>query len=158
MHAHPNAAARSLRQPHQLLPPTQIPSDDPGERDSKDEVLVASDLNVITDEDLKHIFSALPPDSRLFMTADCCHSGTLLDHPEVQVRARGNSWARFERAVQFLLGGWRGFSVCAQRLHTGICSACSGTAPHHWFHAALTLALYTTVTLALGAGGALPAV
>ncbi|KAK9805150.1 hypothetical protein WJX72_002186 [[Myrmecia] bisecta] len=64
---------------------TQLPSDNPKELDGKDEAIVPCDMNVILDDDLRNIFSKLPVDAHFAMVADCCHSGTMLDHTEVQI-------------------------------------------------------------------------
>jgi hypothetical protein len=39
------------------------------EHDGKDEALCASDMNVITDDDLKSIFVKLPPNTKFTMIA-----------------------------------------------------------------------------------------
>ncbi|KAF5836279.1 caspase domain-containing protein [Dunaliella salina] len=63
---------------------TQIPTDDPDEPDGKDECLCPCDMNLISDDDLTEIFAPLAEkDVKLTFVADCCHSGTLLDHEEV---------------------------------------------------------------------------
>uniref|UniRef100_A0A383VPH1 Peptidase C14 caspase domain-containing protein n=1 Tax=Tetradesmus obliquus TaxID=3088 RepID=A0A383VPH1_TETOB len=63
---------------------TQVPSDHE-EADAKDEALCPTDMNTITDDDLRTIFVNLADGVKLTVVADCCHSGTLLDQPEVQI-------------------------------------------------------------------------
>ncbi|KAI8464022.1 MAG: metacaspase type II [Monoraphidium minutum] len=64
---------------------TQIPSTSPEEADRKDECLCPADMNVITDDDLRRILKDLAEGVTFTMIADCCHSGTLLDHATVQI-------------------------------------------------------------------------
>ncbi|KAL0042184.1 hypothetical protein WJX77_005579 [Trebouxia sp. C0004] len=59
---------------------TQIPTDDPQETDGMDEAIVPTDMNVILDDDLRVIICKLPVGAHFTMLADCCHSGTMLDH------------------------------------------------------------------------------
>lgn len=63
---------------------TQVPSDGE-EADGKDEALAPTDMNCITDDDLRVILSKLPDGVKFTFVADCCHSGTLLDQPRVQI-------------------------------------------------------------------------
>ncbi|WIA22050.1 hypothetical protein OEZ85_004396 [Tetradesmus obliquus] len=63
---------------------TQVPSDHE-EADAKDEALCPTDMNTITDDDLRTICVNLADGVKLTVVADCCHSGTLLDQPEVQI-------------------------------------------------------------------------
>ena len=58
---------------------------DGGEADNKDEAIVPTDMNLICDDDLRAIFSPLSPEVRFTMISDCCHSGSMLDHPEQQI-------------------------------------------------------------------------
>ncbi|KAL4436715.1 hypothetical protein ABPG75_003854 [Micractinium tetrahymenae] len=62
---------------------TQVPDD--GESDGFDEAICPTDMNVIADDDLRDIFSKLAPGVKLTMVADCCHSGTLLDHTAIAI-------------------------------------------------------------------------
>lgn len=65
----------------------QVPSDflSGDEADRKDEALCPADMNVITDDDLRTICKDLDPEVHFTMIADCCHSGTLLDHDQVVI-------------------------------------------------------------------------
>ena len=50
------------------------------EKDGKDEMLVALDLNCISDDEIKSIIQTyLKKDVTLFALIDCCHSGSILD-------------------------------------------------------------------------------
>ena len=64
---------------------TQIPTDDPQETDGLDEAIVPTDMNVILDDDLRVIVCKLPMGARFTMLADCCHSGTMLDHKLIKL-------------------------------------------------------------------------
>ena len=62
-----------------------MPDKDGGEEDKKDEAIVPTDLNIITDDDLRAIFEKIPEGVKFTMVSDCCHSGSMLDHPEQQI-------------------------------------------------------------------------
>ncbi|PNH12389.1 Metacaspase-4 [Tetrabaena socialis] len=67
---------------------TQIPSQgEAGETDGKDEAICPTDLNVICDDDLRVLIKPLEakPGVKFTFIADCCHSGSLLDHEAVQI-------------------------------------------------------------------------
>eukprot|EP00210_Caulerpa_lentillifera_P004788 g4571.t1 len=64
---------------------TQVPSDDPNETDMKDEAIVPTDMNLILDDDLRNIIKVLPQGATFTFISDCCHSGGMLDHTEVQI-------------------------------------------------------------------------
>lgn len=64
---------------------SQVADKDGGEADNKDEAIVPTDMNLICDDDLREIFSALSPEVKFTMVSDCCHSGSMLDHPEQQI-------------------------------------------------------------------------
>lgn len=71
---------------------TQVPTDhDDPEVDGLDEAIVPVDMNLIVDDDLRLIFCQLPIGARMTMLADCCHSGTMLDHPILQLDNEHNT-------------------------------------------------------------------
>jgi hypothetical protein len=58
-----------------------LPDDDSDEPDSRDEMLCPHDVmqdQFVLDDDLHAIFSRKAPHARLFVIADCCHSGTVV--------------------------------------------------------------------------------
>lgn len=74
---------------------TQVPTDgDDHEADGLDEAIVPVDMNLIVDDDLRLIFCQLPVGARMTMLADCCHSGTMLDHSLVQLERGQQSVSR----------------------------------------------------------------
>ena len=42
-------------------------------------------MNLICDDDLRAIFDLLAKDVLFTMISDCCHSGSMLDHPVQQI-------------------------------------------------------------------------
>eukprot|EP00191_Tetraselmis_sp_GSL018_P008705 CAMPEP_0177600898 /NCGR_PEP_ID=MMETSP0419_2-20121207/13927_1 /TAXON_ID=582737 /ORGANISM="Tetraselmis sp., Strain GSL018" /LENGTH=390 /DNA_ID=CAMNT_0019094039 /DNA_START=85 /DNA_END=1254 /DNA_ORIENTATION=- len=64
---------------------SQVPAPSGEEKDGKDECICPTDLNVLIDDDLRRILKNLKDGVRFTMIADCCHSGTMLDHSEVQI-------------------------------------------------------------------------
>ena len=42
-------------------------------------------MNLICDDDLRAIFMPLADGVHFTMISDCCHSGSMLDHPEQQI-------------------------------------------------------------------------
>lgn len=65
---------------------TQVPAEGPDhEADRKDEALVPCDMNLIVDDDLRKIMEKLPHGVHCTAVTDCCHSGGMLDHKEVQI-------------------------------------------------------------------------
>eukprot|EP00192_Tetraselmis_astigmatica_P013015 CAMPEP_0117667162 /NCGR_PEP_ID=MMETSP0804-20121206/10800_1 /TAXON_ID=1074897 /ORGANISM="Tetraselmis astigmatica, Strain CCMP880" /LENGTH=385 /DNA_ID=CAMNT_0005474831 /DNA_START=6 /DNA_END=1160 /DNA_ORIENTATION=- len=64
---------------------SQVPSRTGQEHDGKDECICPTDMNVILDDDLRRILTPLKDGVNFTMIADCCHSGTMLDHTEVQI-------------------------------------------------------------------------
>lgn len=51
------------------------------ENDNYDECLVSVDDKYISDDEMKELFSKFAPGTKVFMIADCCHSGSILDLP-----------------------------------------------------------------------------
>lgn len=42
-------------------------------------------MNLVTDDDLRSLLAPLRNGVRFTMVSDCCHSGSMLDHPEQQI-------------------------------------------------------------------------
>lgn len=64
----------------------QVPADeDSDEEDGMDEAIVPTDMNLILDDDLKAIVKDMVDGVAFTFTTDCCHSGGMLDHKEVQL-------------------------------------------------------------------------
>ena len=63
----------------------QIQDKSGGEADNMDEAICPTDMNLICDDDLHAIFAPLPPTVYFTMISDCCHSGSMLDHPVQQI-------------------------------------------------------------------------
>ena len=58
-----------------------LPDDDSDEADARDEMLCPFDVmqdQYVLDDDLHAIFEAKAPGARLYVIADCCHSGTIV--------------------------------------------------------------------------------
>ena len=58
-----------------------LPDDDSDEPDARDEMLCPHDVmqeQYVLDDDLHAIFSTKAPGARLYVLADCCHSGTVV--------------------------------------------------------------------------------
>ena len=58
-----------------------LPDDDRDEPDARDEMLCPFDVmqdQYVLDDDLHDIFGTKPADARLFVIADCCHSGSVV--------------------------------------------------------------------------------
>lgn len=50
------------------------------EKDKKDECIVTSDMNLITDDEFRTLFtSRINKNTKMFCLMDCCHSGTIMD-------------------------------------------------------------------------------
>lgn len=43
-------------------------------------------MNLICDDDLRDILAPLPQGVKFTMISDCCHSGSMLDHPEQPIK------------------------------------------------------------------------
>ncbi len=68
---------------------TQVPTSDPAEADGKDEAICPCDMNVITDNDLRAIFSPLKAKPKVKLTFV---AGVLLrSRGEIQVLVTGHS-------------------------------------------------------------------
>ena len=58
-----------------------LPDDDRDEPDARDEMLCTYDVmdgHYLLDDDLHRVFSAKAPGARLYVIADCCHSGSVV--------------------------------------------------------------------------------
>ena len=58
-----------------------LPDDDSDEPDGRDEMMCPYDIGkdqFLMDDELHAIFSRKPPRARLFVVADCCHSGSIV--------------------------------------------------------------------------------
>lgn len=72
--------------------------DNVDETDGYDEAIVPTDMNIMVDDDLRDIMKGLPDGVAFTMVADCCHSGGMLDHREVQDfnKDDGGQWSMFD--------------------------------------------------------------
>jgi hypothetical protein len=62
-----------------------LPDDDSDEPDARDEMMCPYDVmkeQYLLDDDLHELFGSKPPGARLFVIADCCHSGTVVKYAQ----------------------------------------------------------------------------
>lgn len=62
-----------------------LPDDDSDEPDERDEMMCPHDVmqdRFVLDDDLHEIFSGKAPGARLYVIADCCHSGSVVRYAE----------------------------------------------------------------------------
>jgi hypothetical protein len=124
--------------------------DGEGEADAKDEAIVPTDLNIITDDDLREIFGKLPANVRLTFVTDCCHSGSMLDQPVQQISGDKDPSKRVaENATEEeLAGAFRGVNVRAAAAAAAAAAtrahklACMYARMHVFFFRARGKALY----------------
>ncbi|XVF82560.1 hypothetical protein PTKIN_Ptkin16aG0059300 [Pterospermum kingtungense] len=64
---------------------TVIPSLDPGQPFRQDEAIVPSDLNLITNMDLRQLIKRLPIGSSFTIFSDSCHSGGFIDKDKERI-------------------------------------------------------------------------
>jgi len=65
---------------------TQLEDDEGDEEtDAKDEALFPCDGNVIVDDDIREILGPMDPGCKFTFSADCCHSGGMLDHETIAI-------------------------------------------------------------------------
>ncbi|KAG2689854.1 hypothetical protein I3843_09G157100 [Carya illinoinensis] len=64
---------------------TRIPSTRPGHPFRKDEAIVPSDFNLITDVDFRHIVNRLAKEASFTILSDSCHSGGLIHNEREQI-------------------------------------------------------------------------
>lgn len=67
---------------------SQILARDTAELDGMDEVIVPVDFDLVTDNELRNIFTVLGPGQCLQVLMDCCNSGTNLDLPYTMTATR----------------------------------------------------------------------
>lgn len=67
-----------------------LPDDDRDEPDARDEMMCPHDVmqdQFLLDDDLYALFSAKPAGARLYVIADCCHSGSVVRYAPTPTRA-----------------------------------------------------------------------
>ena len=82
--AHPRPATSRTPPAHRGAR-VQIKDKDGGEADRLDEAICPTDMNLICDDDLRTVFAPLSDGVKFTFVSDCCHSGSMLDHPEQQI-------------------------------------------------------------------------
>lgn len=81
-----------------------VAGEDSDEEDGLDEVLVPTDMNLIADDDLRDIVKGLPKGVAFTFVADCCHSGGMLDHKEIEMFEETNDEGLFIEPILKLFG------------------------------------------------------
>ena len=85
-----------------------LPDDDGDEPDARDEMMCPHDVTkdqFLLDDDLAAIFARKPSGARLYVIADCCHSGSVVRYaPDPSAPDKGSVKARFLPPYVFARG------------------------------------------------------
>lgn len=85
-----------------------LPDDDGDEPDARDEMMCPYDVaknQFLLDDDLNAMFSRKPPGARLYVIADCCHSGSVVRYASEPTKPdEGSVKARFLPPYVFARG------------------------------------------------------
>lgn len=88
----------------------QVPDKNGDESDRMDESILASDLNLVRDDDLFVELTRLRQGCEALFVFDCCHSGTMLDLPKIPIGGNQSAGGRMILPAQVA-----SISACTER-------------------------------------------